>query len=104
MGTTPAPAAAVAVEIGSRVRQGPVQVFAGREGRLYERLIPGVRVWRAADRHVLERESARAARFATVLVTSNAIGADTLPNLRAVARHGSLTLYEWRHLPRASLD
>lgn len=95
-GTQPAPAAAVALEIGERVAEGPVQVFAGREGRLYERLIPGVRVWRPADELVLAHEAERASRFARVLVTSGAIGADTLPELVPIATHGDLTLFEYR--------
>lgn len=78
-GSVPSPHAQAAMAIAARAEQAPVQVFAGRHGRLVERLVPGVRLWRPADERVLVRAADDAyARGAEVLILSGTPGVDLL--------------------------
>lgn len=92
-GGSPAPAAQAAAYIRDRAAVEPVQVFAGRQGRLVERLVPGVRLWRPADADVLLREAAAAdRRGATVLVLDDTAAFDRLPTTEAAVFEGPRAL------------
>ncbi|MEQ9503780.1 MAG: hypothetical protein RIT81_43395 [Deltaproteobacteria bacterium] len=84
-GRTLPPYAQAALHVQTVAAQEPVQVFAGRQGRLLERLIPGVRLWRPATAAVLAREAAAAhRRGATVFVLDDAPGAELLETTEAL--------------------
>ncbi len=84
-GATLPPYAQAALHVQTVAAQQPVQVFAGRQGRLLEHLIPGVRLWRPANADVLAREAAAAHhRGATVFVLDDAPGAELLETTEAI--------------------